>query len=42
LLFGPNVRDRSVEAENSSVQRGRKTRQPSLQRLPLLLSLRTR
>jgi len=42
LLFGPNVRARSVEAENSSVQRSRKTRQPSLQRLSLLLSLRTR
>ena len=35
LLFRPNVRDRSVEAENSSVQSGRKTSQPSLQRLPL-------
>ena len=35
LLFGPNVRDRSVEAENPSVQRSHKTSQPSLQRLPL-------
>jgi hypothetical protein len=36
LLFGPNVRDRTVEAENPSVQRSHKTSQPSLQRLPLL------
>ena len=36
LLFGPNVRDRCVEAENPSVQRSRKAGQPSLQRLPLL------
>lgn len=36
LLFGPNMRDRSVETENPSVQRSRKTSQPSLQRLPLL------
>src|SRR5215468_5402399 len=35
LLFGPNVCDRSVEAEDSSVQRSHKTSQPSLQRLPL-------
>jgi hypothetical protein len=42
LLFGPNLRDRSVETENPSVQRSRKTSQPSLQRLPLLsLLLRT-
>ena len=35
LLFGPNVRSRSVEAENPSMQRGHNTSQPSLQRLPL-------
>ena len=35
LLFSPNVRDRSVEAENPPVQRSHKTSQPSLQRLPL-------
>jgi len=36
LLVSPNVRDRSVEAENSSMQRSYKTSQPGLQRLPLL------
>src|SRR5712692_6704071 len=35
LLFGPNVCDRSVEAENPSVQRSHKASEPSLQRLPL-------
>src|SRR5215510_13031228 len=35
LLFGPNVRDRSIEAENPSVQRSHETSQPSLQRLLL-------
>src|SRR5215472_7541837 len=35
LLFSPNVRNRSVEAENPSVQRSYKTGQPSLQCLPL-------
>jgi hypothetical protein len=35
LLFGPNMRDRSVEAEDPSMQRSHKTSQPSLQRLPL-------
>jgi len=36
LLFGPNVRDRSVETENPSVQRCHEASQPSLQRLSLL------
>src|SRR6266498_5726776 len=35
LLFRPHVRDRSVEAENPSMQGSHKTSQPSLQRLPL-------
>ena len=35
LLFGPNVRDRSVEAENPSVQCSHQASQPGLQRLPL-------
>ena len=35
LLFGPNVRDRSVEAENPSVQCSHQASQPCLQRLPL-------
>ena len=35
LLFGPNVRDRSVEAENPSVERSHKASEPGLQRLPL-------
>jgi hypothetical protein len=35
LLFDPNVRDRSIEAENPSVQRSHETSQPSLQRLSL-------